>query len=110
MSCICRLECSLWNAVFDLTVLLIMILLNAYTFMYTLLLYCSYCGYAKDRSLESVGFQEEFIMSILCLVQCILLGSFAAILGAHRSDIMEKSTDGDSTEGESAYEPPRVSK
>lgn len=50
-------------------------------------------------------------MSILCLVQCILLGSFAAILGAHRSDIMEKSVTGEeSTEGESAYDPPRPSK
>ena len=31
-------------------------------------------------------------MSLLCLVQSILLGSFAAILGAHRSEILDKPT------------------
>lgn len=29
-------------------------------------------------------------MSLLCLLQSILLGSFAAILGAHRSEILDK--------------------
>lgn len=29
-------------------------------------------------------------MSLLCLVQSVLLGSFAAILGAHRSEILDK--------------------
>ena len=29
-------------------------------------------------------------MSLLCLVQSILLASFAAILGAHRSEILDK--------------------
>lgn len=50
-------------------------------------------------------------MAILCLVQCVLLGSFAAILGAHRSDMIEKSNiEEEESEGGSAYEPPRVSK
>jgi len=49
-------------------------------------------------------------MSILCLIQCILLGSFAAILGAHRSDMIDKNTGEEASEGGSAYEPPRASK
>ncbi len=84
---------------------------NDYT--HSILFFCRYCGYAKDRSLAAVGFQEEFVMSILCLVQCVLLASFAMILGAHRSDIMVKNTTTnageESTQGESAYEPPRAS-
>lgn len=30
-------------------------------------------------------------MSLLCFIECVLLGSFAAILGAHRSDLMDKN-------------------
>tara|TARA_B110001450_G_scaffold244125_1_gene255970 strand:+ start:552 stop:704 length:153 start_codon:yes stop_codon:yes gene_type:complete len=29
-------------------------------------------------------------MAFFCLMQCVLLGTFAAILGAHRSEILEK--------------------
>ena len=29
-------------------------------------------------------------MSLLCFAQCVLLGSFAVILGAHRAEIIEK--------------------
>lgn len=76
-----------------------------------ILFLCRYCGYAKDRSLAGVGFQEEFIMSILCLVQCALLASFAMILGAHRTDIMEKNTSGEeSPQEELSYQPPSASK
>lgn len=48
-------------------------------------------------------------MSVFCLIQCILLGSFAAILGAHRSEILDK---GESVEAATSadmsdtYEPP----
>ena len=50
-------------------------------------------------------------MSLFCLIQCILLGSFAAILGAHRSEILDKpGREGiniaQSNELSEAYEPP----
>lgn len=89
----------------------------------------SYSGYARDRKYGEQGFAEEMVMALLSLVQCILLGSFAAILGAHRSDMMDKSDDfsskpplGEYEESETQYtnseytqseftdyEPPRVS-
>lgn len=75
-----------------------------------------YVGYARDRSYENTGFQEELIMAVLSLLQCMLLGSFAAILGAHRSAILDKNspayleaTDSEAGEEDVAdYEPPRV--
>lgn len=63
-------------------------------------------------------------MSLFSLVECVLLGSFAAILGAHRSEILDKTydqntprnlqqysqdysdNDGNNMERSSAYEPP----
>lgn len=49
--------------------------------------------------------KQELLMSFLCLVQSVLLGSFAAILGAHRSEIMEKET-GSTMDGSETYDPP----
>lgn len=34
--------------------------------------------------------REESLLSFLALVQSLLLGSFAAILAAHRSEILDK--------------------
>ena len=55
-------------------------------------------------------------MAFFCLCQSLLLGTFAAILGAHRSEILEKqeehasrmvgsATGGDRT-GDEAYQTP----
>ena len=49
-----------------------------------------YIGYGKDQSLQGRSYKGETVMSMLCLIQSILLGSFAAILGAHRSEILDK--------------------
>ena len=51
-----------------------------------------YIGYAKDQQLASQSASEEGLMAALALAQSILLGSFAAILAAHRSEILDKHT------------------
>eukprot|EP00562_Extubocellulus_spinifer_P010318 CAMPEP_0178509358 /NCGR_PEP_ID=MMETSP0696-20121128/21245_1 /TAXON_ID=265572 /ORGANISM="Extubocellulus spinifer, Strain CCMP396" /LENGTH=115 /DNA_ID=CAMNT_0020138977 /DNA_START=249 /DNA_END=596 /DNA_ORIENTATION=- len=58
------------------------------------LLFLVYLGYAADRSEQALSSYEESLNAFFCLVQCLLLGSFAAILGAHRSQILEKSGGG----------------
>lgn len=42
----------------------------------------------------SGGGNKENILSFLSLLQSILLGSFACILAAHRSDILDKPNGG----------------
>jgi hypothetical protein len=49
-----------------------------------------YIGYGKDQAINEKSYKGESVMSLLCLVQSVLLGSFAAILGAHRSEILDK--------------------
>jgi hypothetical protein len=78
-------------------------------------------GYAKDRNFAEERMEIELIMAVLSLLQCILLGSFAVILGAHRSEILDKDTassylEATATESDEAtedvtadYNPPRVS-
>ena len=68
-----------------------------------------YLGYRKDNIEDEIPARQETFMSLLCFVQCILLGSFAAILGAHRSEIIDKP-DIDpnvSAEGSEGYDPPQ---
>jgi hypothetical protein len=54
----------------------------------------------------------ETIMAFFCLCQSLLLGTFAAILGAHRSEILEKQEEhasrmvGSATGGDEPYQPP----
>jgi hypothetical protein len=58
---------------------------------------------------DSLPAGQETFMSIMCMIQCLLLGSFAAILGAHRSDIIDKDGEVDvigSTDMSDTYEPP----
>ena len=50
-----------------------------------------YLGYAKDRSELGYASAGEKMSAFLSLMQCLLLGSFAAILGAHRSQILDKN-------------------
>jgi hypothetical protein len=50
----------------------------------------SYIGYGKDQIDEGMSAKEESLMAFFALVQSILLGSFAAILAAHRSEILDK--------------------
>ena len=55
-------------------------------------------------------------MAFLSLLQCILLASFAAILSAHRSEILDKNNmplgndsadESEPTDAGNSYEPPR---
>jgi hypothetical protein len=58
---------------------------------------------------DELSAKQESIMSLLCFLQCILLGSFAMILGAHRSEIIEKQGGVDaapSADMSDTYEPP----
>ena len=56
------------------------------------LLFLIYWGYAIDRTEDGLSTQEEVMSSIFSLIQSILLASFAAMLGAHRSQILEQSS------------------
>ena len=49
-----------------------------------------YIGYSKDQEMANLSSKEEKIMAALAFVQSILLGSFAGILAAHRSEIIDK--------------------
>jgi hypothetical protein len=75
------------------------------------LIYDRYIGYAKDQGAKNLSAKQENLMSLFCFIESILLGSFAAILGAHRSEILDKPMrDGvdqvASHEGSETYEPP----
>jgi hypothetical protein len=50
----------------------------------------SYIGYGKDQAYMRMSPKEESLMAFFALIQSILLGSFAAILAAHRSEILDK--------------------
>ena len=50
----------------------------------------SYIGYGRDQAFMRQSAKEESLLSFLSLVQSLLLGSFAAILAAHRSEILDK--------------------
>jgi len=67
-------------------------------------LFLMYIGYGKDQQLASMSAKEEGLMAVLALVQSIMLGSFAAILAAHRSEILDKQTD--APDDNSSYAPP----
>lgn len=78
------------------------------------LMFLVYLGYAKDRSDYGYSSASEKLSAFLSLSQCVLLGSFAAILGAHRSQILDKNSDstgaGSATtagDDDATYDPPR---
>ena len=52
-----------------------------------------YLGYRKDQKNDGLPVVTETVMALFSLVQCVLLGTFAAILGAHRSEILEKQEE-----------------
>jgi hypothetical protein len=53
-----------------------------------------YLGYGRDQAMINLSSKEEKLMAFLALLQSILLGSFAAILAAHRSEILDKPATG----------------
>lgn len=66
----------------------------------------SYSGYGHDQRLLKMSGKEETLMACFALLQCVLLGSFAAILGAHRSEILDKPRP--DQEHDQRYEPPQA--
>lgn len=64
------------------------------------LLFLIYIGYAKEQKQKQQSAKEESLMAICALIQSVLLGSFAAILAAHRSEILDQNpNDRDSVTG-----------
>lgn len=61
-------------------------------------------GYRKDNKIDSLPSGQELLMSMICFAQFVLLGTFAAILAAHRSEIIEK--DSESTVDNGTYDTP----
>ena len=62
----------------------------------------SYIGYHKDGQYAEEGQTKapEFWLAFFALTESILLASFAAILAAHRSEILEKPNGGAAEETE----------
>jgi hypothetical protein len=69
---------------------------------------CRYLGYRKDQKNAQLPVLTETISAFFCLLQCILLGTFAAILGAHRSEILEKQEENATRTAEDSFETPYV--
>lgn len=47
-------------------------------------------GYIEDRLANELSVDGERLNGFVCLVQSILLASFATILAAHRSEILDQ--------------------
>lgn len=54
------------------------------------LLFLLYISFGRDQAQASESFKEESWIGMVSLIQSILLGSFAGILAAHRSEILDK--------------------
>ena len=67
-------------------------------------------SYAKERTGKGGANKGEHVQSFFCLIQCILLGSFAIVLGAHRDDIIldSKSDQQNSKNKGDSYDPPSI--
>ena len=64
-----------------------------------MLLFFLYFGYGTDRITSGLNANEENIMATLSACQAILLASFAAILSAYRSEIVDKTDSTSSSAG-----------
>lgn len=53
----------------------------------------SYLSYVRDQRLARVSAKIESLMAFFALIQAVLLGSFAAILAAHRSEILDQPSN-----------------
>ena len=67
------------------------VLLSFLTFPF--LSFLSYIGYAKDQIVKEMSPKQESLMALFALAQSVLLGSFAAILAAHRSEILDQPSN-----------------
>lgn len=57
-----------------------------------LLLCLIYIGFASERREDGDDVGGEMLSSFFCLAQSLLLASFAAMLGAHRSQILDQNS------------------
>lgn len=64
-------------------------------------------GYIEDRLENDLPVDGERLNGFVCLMQSILLASFAAILAAHRSEILDQKINLDD-DGDATYEAPTV--
>ncbi|KAI2505841.1 hypothetical protein MHU86_8617 [Fragilaria crotonensis] len=74
------------------------------------MLFLIYCGYGRDQRASGMSGKQESLMAFFTFLQCVLLGSFAAILGAHRSEILDKPRPDSTSFDESSqqqYLPPQ---
>jgi len=55
-----------------------------------LLMFLILVGYTEDRLNNDLPVDGERLNGFVCLVQALLLASFAAILAAHRSEILDQ--------------------
>ncbi len=89
------------------------------TSQYFFLLSLIYAGYSVDRRDLGLSGAEDAFQCLVCFAQAVLLGSFAFLLTAHRTEIMDRSSklhDGDSKayenqgdeDGSSTYDPPAI--
>jgi len=54
------------------------------------LLFLLFISYASDRALWEKESRKEHLMTVLCFFQAMLLFIFALILGAHRTQILDR--------------------
>lgn len=74
-------------------------------YYYSAIGYFRLFGYIEDRLENELPVDGERLNGFVCLMQSILLGSFAAILAAHRSEILDQKISVEDDDG--AYEAPQ---
>ena len=67
-------------------------------------------GYIENRVENELPVDGERLNGFVCLVQALLLGSFAAILATHRSEILDQkiTVPVPEEDDEAAYEAPKT--
>lgn len=75
-----------------------------------------YTSYRREQQLIQASVKEETLMIVMVSAQAVLLASFAAILAAHRTEILDKQQQqhpagGDHADqnSENSYQPPPTS-
>jgi hypothetical protein len=62
------------------------------TAQYFFLLSLVYAGYVADRNLSGLSTGQDVMQSCVSMIQSFLLGTFALLLIAHRSEIIENGS------------------
>lgn len=67
------------------------------TSQFFFVMFLIFLGFAREQRESALPSAQESVESILCLTQAILLASFAVILSAHQSDILDKKSENNSS-------------